>query len=145
MEFPDGSNPSNALTMQFISLCEKELSKGRAVAVHCRAGLGRTGTLIGLYLMAKYDVDARAAIAWLRLCRPGSVVGNQQQFMAEIEESGELDRLLVEPLQNKPRRDKDMYDKYFSRKENKTEARQYTRDLLMDREYDARDEYSRID
>ena len=98
MEFPDGSNPSNALTMQFISLCEKELSKGRAVAVHCRAGLGRTGTLIGLYLMAKYDVDARAAIAWLRLCRPGSVVGNQQQFMAEIEESGELDRLLVEPL-----------------------------------------------
>jgi len=65
--------------------------------------------------------------------------------MAEIEESGELDRLLVEPLQNKPRRDKDMYDKYFSRKENKTEARQYTRDLLMDREYDARDEYSRID
>jgi len=48
--------------------------------------------------MAKYDVDARAAIAWLRLCRPGSVVGNQQQFMAEIEESGELDRLLMEPL-----------------------------------------------
>lgn len=101
MEFPDGSNPSNAMTMQFITLCEKELSKGRALAIHCRAGLGRTGTLIGLYLMAKYDVDARAAIAWLRLFRPGSVVGNQQQFLAEIEESGELDRLLVEPLESK--------------------------------------------
>ena len=57
--------------------------------------------------------------------------------MAEIEESGELDRLLVEPLQ--PRRDHDMYDKYFSRKENKTEARQYTRDFLMDKDFDARD------
>jgi cell division cycle 14 len=77
MEFPDGSNPSNTMAMKFIHMCEKEVSKGRAIAVHCRAGLGRTGTLIGLYLMSKYDVDARAAIAWLRLCRPGSVVGNQ--------------------------------------------------------------------
>lgn len=103
MEFPDGSNPSNTMAMKFIHMCEKEVSKGRAIAVHCRAGLGRTGTLIGLYLMSKYDVDARAAIAWLRLCRPGSVVGNQQQFMTEIEESGELDRLLMEPLQSKSR------------------------------------------
>ena len=77
MEYPDGSNPSDTLIRDFIKLCDHEIQKGRAVAVHCRAGLGRTGTLIALFLMLKFDCDAKAAIAWVRLCRPGSVVGDQ--------------------------------------------------------------------
>ena len=51
--------------------------KGQAVAVHCRAGLGRTGTLIGCYLMHKYNFTGRSAIAWTRVARPGSVIGPQ--------------------------------------------------------------------
>ena len=39
------------------------------------AGLGRTGTLIALWLMAHCGWRAREAIAWLRLVRPGSVIG----------------------------------------------------------------------
>ena len=55
------------------------------MAVHCRAGLGRTGTLIGLYMMHEFEVDFRTALAWLRMCRPGSVVGEQQQFLQKME------------------------------------------------------------
>ena len=36
-------------------------------------------------MMYKHNFSAKQAIAWLRLCRPGSVVGDQQQFMQDIE------------------------------------------------------------
>jgi cell division cycle 14 len=47
----------------------------------CKAGLGRTGTLIGAYLIWKYGFTANEAIAFMRIVRPGSVVGPQQQYM----------------------------------------------------------------
>lgn len=49
--------------------------------IQCKAGLGRTGTLIGAYLIWKYGFTASEAIAFMRIVRPGSVVGPQQQYM----------------------------------------------------------------
>lgn len=74
----DGSTPSDRIMNQFIDICEK--AKG-AVAVHCKAGLGRTGTLIGCYLMKHYMFTAHEAIAWIRICRPGSIIGHQQDWL----------------------------------------------------------------
>ncbi|KAM3876413.1 dual specificity protein phosphatase CDC14AB [Diretmus argenteus] len=78
--FLDGSTPSDTITRRFLHICE---STDGAVAVHCKAGLGRTGTLIGCYLMKHYCFTAAEAIAWIRLCRPGSVIGPQQHFLEE--------------------------------------------------------------
>lgn len=81
MEFPDGSCPNDTIIQNFIDLTNSYVKKGQATAVHCRAGLGRTGTLIGCYIMSKYDFEPKALIAWMRLCRTGMVVGEQQQFL----------------------------------------------------------------
>lgn len=48
-----------------------------------QAGLGRTGTLIACWLMKEYGVTAAESMAWLRICRPGSVIGPQQEFLIE--------------------------------------------------------------
>ncbi|TYZ57941.1 hypothetical protein PybrP1_003569 [[Pythium] brassicae (nom. inval.)] len=77
--FPDGTNPPEAVLQQFLQLCESTATG--AVAVHCKAGLGRTGTLIACSLMQQHRFSAEEAIGWLRLCRPGSVVGQQQHYL----------------------------------------------------------------
>ena len=72
--FPDGSIPSDEIVKEFLEICENE---PRAIAVHCKAGLGRTGTLIGMYAMKNYHFSAKSFIAYIRLVRPGSILGPQ--------------------------------------------------------------------
>lgn len=47
--------------------------------------MGRTGSLIGAYIVKHYRMTAREAISWLRICRPGSVIGHQQGWLERIE------------------------------------------------------------
>ena len=54
--------------------------------MHCLAGLGRTGTLIGMYMMKHMGFTANECMAWLRIARPGSVIGPQQQYLKSQEQ-----------------------------------------------------------
>mmetsp|Transcript_32038 Transcript_32038/g.81566 ORF Transcript_32038/g.81566 Transcript_32038/m.81566 type:complete len:479 (-) Transcript_32038:580-2016(-) len=78
LEFEDCTAPSAHVVRQFLDICDQEQG---VIAVHCKAGLGRTGTLIALHMMKHEGFTAREAMGWLRLCRPGSVIGPQQQFL----------------------------------------------------------------
>jgi cell division cycle 14 len=80
--FADGSCPPAEIISKFLHLAEHQTD---AIAVHCKAGLGRTGTLIGLYAMKHYHFPARAFIGWSRICRPGAILGPQQQFLVDME------------------------------------------------------------
>ncbi|XP_072019024.1 dual specificity protein phosphatase CDC14AB-like isoform X3 [Amphiura filiformis] len=82
--FIDGSVPSDAIVQKFLSIAE---GADGALAVHCKAGLGRTGTLIGCYMMKHYRFTAAEVIAWIRICRPGSVIGPQQNYLEEKQAS----------------------------------------------------------
>ena len=82
--FDDCSVPPKHIIDSFLRLAE-EKDTGQVIAVHCLAGLGRTGTLIGLYMMKHYGFTANETMGWLRVCRPGSIIGPQQQFLADQE------------------------------------------------------------
>lgn len=92
--FPDGYPPTSTIAARFIKIIDE--AKG-AVAVHCYAGIGRTGTLIAAYLMARYDFTPQMAVAWTRICRPGSVIGEQQDWLFT-----KFDRCSVNKSQSKP-------------------------------------------
>ena len=80
----DGSCPPLKILHAVVSDMES-IGDDQAMAVHCKAGLGRTGTCIGAYLMKHYRLTAKEVIGWMRICRPGMVIGPQQHFLADIE------------------------------------------------------------
>lgn len=81
MIFEDGTCPSMAFVQGFIGAAQCVIRQGGRIAVHCRAGLGRTGCLIGAHLIYTYAFTAQEAIAYMRFLRPGMVVGPQQHWL----------------------------------------------------------------
>jgi cell division cycle 14 len=81
MIFEDGTCPPLPLVRKFIKLARDTIKKNKGIAVHCKAGLGRTGCLIGAYLIYRHGFTANEVIAFMRFMRPGMVVGPQQHWL----------------------------------------------------------------
>lgn len=74
----DFTAPTLAQVEQAIGLIEDFLRREMPVAVHCGAGLGRTGTILACYLVA-CGSSAGAAILQVRSDCPGSIETSEQE------------------------------------------------------------------
>jgi atypical dual specificity phosphatase len=56
-----------------VGAIQRAAAAGLGAAVHCAAGLGRTGTVLACYFVATRGESAGAAVERVRSLRPGSV------------------------------------------------------------------------
>lgn len=74
----DFSPPTLAQLADAVAFMDGVVSAGGAVAVHCGAGLGRTGTVVAAWLV-RHGWSADDAIREVRRRRPGSVETREQE------------------------------------------------------------------
>jgi atypical dual specificity phosphatase len=73
----DMEAPTQGQLDRCVSAIERANGQGMGVAVHCGAGLGRTGVILAAYFVAK-GVSAQNAIGKVRRLRPGSIETDEQ-------------------------------------------------------------------
>src|SRR5204863_113494 len=73
----DMEAPTQAQLDRVLSAILRAHERSLGVAVHCIAGLGRTGVILACYFVTK-GMTAKNAIARVRRLRPGSVETDEQ-------------------------------------------------------------------
>ena len=79
---PDMEPPSDRQFDHILDTIRKANDSGMGVAIHCAAGLGRTGTVLAAYFVAK-GLPPREAVERVRNLRPGSVETVDQERAIE--------------------------------------------------------------
>mmetsp|Transcript_69562 Transcript_69562/g.182359 ORF Transcript_69562/g.182359 Transcript_69562/m.182359 type:complete len:664 (-) Transcript_69562:224-2215(-) len=95
-EFPDGTAPKRDIVTSFIENCEQHQAVavkegGRPmIAVHCKGGLGRTGSAIAAYAVQRYGISGEAFHGFARLMRPGVIqTPEQEKFVRTLVSPGD--------------------------------------------------------
>lgn len=75
---PDFTAPTLQQAQEAVAMISSCLENQQPIAVHCMAGLGRTGTILACYLVSK-EMPANKAIMRIRQWRPGSIETREQE------------------------------------------------------------------
>jgi atypical dual specificity phosphatase len=80
---PDGGAPTMEQASEFIRFVSQQRAAQRPVAVHCEAGIGRTGTMLAVYLISQGH-SAESAIRRVREVEPTAVETPRQiEFLSQ--------------------------------------------------------------
>jgi atypical dual specificity phosphatase len=79
---PDMEPPSDRQLDHLLEMIRKANAAGMGVAIHCGAGLGRTGTVLAAYFVARGMLPGDA-VEKVRDLRPGSVETAEQERAIE--------------------------------------------------------------
>ena len=82
----DFTPPTLEQMIEFAGVVSDSVERGEPVGVHCTAGLGRSGTMSAVYLVAT-GVSADEAIARVRELRPGSIETGAQEEAVRLAET----------------------------------------------------------
>jgi len=94
----DMKAPTTAAALELCALVERAIRDGRRVAFHCRAGLGRTGTMLAAYLIHT-GLEALDALERVRRLQPRFVQSSAQlDFLSEFERAVAHQRRLEGPI-----------------------------------------------
>jgi atypical dual specificity phosphatase len=81
----DDEAPSKTQVSDFIDFIEKTLDKGLSLAVHCKGGNGRAGTMLAAYYMSK-GKSSDEVLKFMRAINPRAVATKtQEEFLKSLD------------------------------------------------------------
>lgn len=90
----DREAPSIRQTHMLLVRMQKYIEAGDVLAVHCKAGLGRTGTILASWLVRDGGLSADNAITRLRRIEPGFIQSKAQEEFLQLYEADLTQRMI---------------------------------------------------
>ncbi len=89
LPIPDFDVPHDAHMVRILDTIDAAIAAGRTVYVHCMGGIGRTGTVVGCYLVRHGLVGDEALAEIARLLHAGSPETETQRRMVRRWQAGQ--------------------------------------------------------
>lgn len=75
----DFTAPTFCQIDEFVRFTNRLRIENKKIVVHCDSGMGRTGTMLSIYLVSSKRYTAKDAISEVRQKRPGSIETSEQE------------------------------------------------------------------